>query len=199
MNRDRSAPEVLGQEEKVELVERISKVLGEKYVYPEIAEKMIAFVEGKMAAGEYGQARTGLEFAEALTSDLQEISQDRHLHVVYDPRRAEQLQKSPGRKDETDQRQIRGKHCKIQALPQFRAGTCRSDRFIRRAVPHRIRKAVCSGDDVPLDRKGNHGRCTPSHHPKDPHHFIQERWFERKKVDGCLSRIYDGCEFPFLG
>ena len=106
MNGDRLALEIVEREGKVELVGRISALLREKYVYPEIAENMVTFVEGKMASGEYERVTTALEFAETLTSDLQEISKDLHLRVVFDPKRAEQLLKSPDQRGDADQREI---------------------------------------------------------------------------------------------
>jgi hypothetical protein len=97
MNRE-TMPQELSHEQKARLLGRIGELLDRRYAFPDVAQEMIAMMEGKEAAGGYAQITSALEFAHALTSDLQEISQDRHLHVVFDPKRAEGLQK-PGTAD----------------------------------------------------------------------------------------------------
>lgn len=91
---------------KQELIHQINATLGEKYVFPEMAARMRAHLEAKMAAGAYDRIASALEFAETLTSDLQEISGDRHLHVVFDPKRASQHEKDKTRGEEEDLKRI---------------------------------------------------------------------------------------------
>jgi hypothetical protein len=66
-------------------VERVSAVLNETYVFPEVARKMEAALRQKLKAGAYDKLTHSAEFAEALTRDLREVSKDKHLSILYAP------------------------------------------------------------------------------------------------------------------
>ena len=66
-------------------IDAISEKLTEYYVYPDVAAKMIQAIRDHQKHGDYSSMTDGNEFADALASDLQAISHDRHLHVSYDP------------------------------------------------------------------------------------------------------------------
>ncbi len=100
-----SFPQTVNQEHKLQIISQITGLLDEKYVFPEVAQKMISHLEGNLAAGKYLGIPTGLEFAEALTSDLQQISHDHHLRVVFDPEKAEQLQAAQAQRGKENQKQ----------------------------------------------------------------------------------------------
>jgi hypothetical protein len=74
-------PETLTREYKTELILDISRALDETYVFPEVAEKMIALLEQKLEDGGYDAMSTMTEFTQQLTADLQSISHDLHLSV----------------------------------------------------------------------------------------------------------------------
>ncbi len=59
--------------------------LDEFYVYPETAKKMQEAIRARQKAGEYESITNGDAFAEKLTSDLREISHDKHLGVNFSP------------------------------------------------------------------------------------------------------------------
>lgn len=89
-----------------EIINRIKQLLEDKYVFPEVAQKMIADLEEKSAAGKYDQMEVPTSLAEAITSDLQEISQDKHLRVVFDPKRVAGIRSSAGAVEEHKQHRI---------------------------------------------------------------------------------------------
>jgi hypothetical protein len=93
-------PPELSHEQKASLLGQIGGLLDRQYAFPKVAQEMIALLEGKDADGGYAGITSALEFANRLTSDLQEVSQDGHLHVVFDPKRAKALQRpaTPGAK-----------------------------------------------------------------------------------------------------
>ena len=66
-------------------IDAISSKLTEYYVYPDVAAKMIAAVQEHQKKGDYNSITDGNEFADALTRDLREVSQDKHLFVAYNP------------------------------------------------------------------------------------------------------------------
>lgn len=78
-------PAVDGTDFKVESVERdqfldrLAKELQDAYVFPEVAEKMVADLKAKRP--EYEKITSGPALASKLTTDLQAISKDKHLRV----------------------------------------------------------------------------------------------------------------------
>lgn len=69
--------------EKKEVVTTIGKVLQERYVMPEMAETMKANIMENYHLGKYDTITKGPEFAFQLTKDLQKISKDLHLNVIF--------------------------------------------------------------------------------------------------------------------
>lgn len=59
--------------------------LKEYYVYPEVAQRMIDALQAHEKAPDYQNIRDPAAFADLLTKQLQDVSHDRHLRVVYNP------------------------------------------------------------------------------------------------------------------
>jgi hypothetical protein len=66
-------------------IDAISEALTEYYVYPDVAAKMIQAIRDHQKHGNYNSIVDGNEFADALSRDLRDVSQDKHLFVGYDP------------------------------------------------------------------------------------------------------------------
>jgi len=60
--------------------------LNEFYVYPETAKKMEEALRAHQKKGDYDSIDDADTFATRLTKDLQDVSHDKHLHVVFFPR-----------------------------------------------------------------------------------------------------------------
>ncbi|MFD3003870.1 S41 family peptidase [Pontibacter toksunensis] len=75
----------LTKKERAEVVNSVSKLLKENYVFPEVADKMVHLISANMKAGKYRTIDQPEEFAEKLTQDLQTVSKDKHLSVLFDP------------------------------------------------------------------------------------------------------------------
>jgi C-terminal processing protease CtpA/Prc len=74
-------------------IDSIGKKLKANYVFPEVAGKMAEQIEVNLQKGNYNSIEEPQEFANKLTEDLQSVSKDKHLRVVFDPERiAEQNQ-----------------------------------------------------------------------------------------------------------
>jgi hypothetical protein len=66
-------------------IDAISQGLTDYYVYPDVAAKMIQAIRDHQKHGNYNSIVDGNEFADALSRDLRDVSQDKHLFVGYDP------------------------------------------------------------------------------------------------------------------
>ena len=84
----------LTKKERVEVVNSVSRLLKENYVFPEVADKMVHLISANMKAGKYGTIDRPEEFAERLTEDLQSVSKDKHLSVLFDPQGVQQHKKA---------------------------------------------------------------------------------------------------------
>jgi len=65
------------------------------YVFAEAADKMAADLRTRLANKEYDGVTDPKAFAEALTRDLQAVSHDKHLRILYDPNGIAQRSGSP--------------------------------------------------------------------------------------------------------
>jgi len=66
-------------------VDSVSRKLSKNYVFPEMANRMAKILDANLKNGKYAALTNPDEFARQLTNDLQEISGDKHLMVVYNP------------------------------------------------------------------------------------------------------------------
>ena len=64
-----------------EVIDTLVKRLNDNYVFPEVAAKMEQALRANSAA--YEQITSARQFAEKLTADLQAVSRDKHLRVIY--------------------------------------------------------------------------------------------------------------------
>jgi hypothetical protein len=86
---------------KAEVVKRIGKLMVDRYIFLETAEKMRDHLNEKLNKGEYKAIDEVVVFARILTNDLRSVSKDRHIRVVYDPKLVARLkaQNSLSRED----------------------------------------------------------------------------------------------------
>src|ERR1051325_771328 len=59
--------------------------LDKYYVFPDVAKKIGAQIRKHVAARKYDQLTSARAFAEALTADLQAVSHDKHMRVIFSP------------------------------------------------------------------------------------------------------------------
>lgn len=65
------------------VIEEIVKALREGYVFPDVAEKISADLQGRLERKEYEKITSAKELAQTLTDQLQAVSKDKHLRVTY--------------------------------------------------------------------------------------------------------------------
>jgi len=75
----------LDEKERTKVIKSISKLLKANYVYPEVADKMATLIETKLKDGEYQSIIQPDKYANVLTEDLQSVSNDKHLRVIFNP------------------------------------------------------------------------------------------------------------------
>lgn len=68
---------------RARVIDRVTGVLDDSYVFPEVAERMSAALHRRKGSREYRAIRDGRDFARQLTRDLQEVSRDKHLEVRF--------------------------------------------------------------------------------------------------------------------
>ena len=68
--------------ERAEMIDALGKALTAKYVFPEVAEKMVKRMAERQAAGAYGLS-SARDLSQRLTDDLYEIAKDKHLRVRH--------------------------------------------------------------------------------------------------------------------
>lgn len=76
---------------KQQSVKKISNLLDENYIFPDLAKKMGALIKQNLAAGSYDSIDDPMKFAEILTADLQSVSKDKHIRVRFSPEDAKRL------------------------------------------------------------------------------------------------------------
>lgn len=81
----------LDNKTKSEAVNTIGKLLDENYVFPDKAKQMGDFIKSQLKNSAYDTISDPMLFADALTMDLQSITHDRHLRIVYNPDAAKRL------------------------------------------------------------------------------------------------------------
>ena len=55
------------------------------YIFADVAEKMAESLQARAGKGEYDAVTAPRDFAERLTRDLQEVSHDKHLRILFNP------------------------------------------------------------------------------------------------------------------
>ncbi len=71
----------LKPEHRAELINDVSNLLTEHYVFADVGEDMVTLINSKLKQGDYEQFTSVSAMAHQLTQDLQSISHDLHLHV----------------------------------------------------------------------------------------------------------------------
>lgn len=103
------------------VLDGVTSILKEWYVYPETARKMDDALRDHQKHGDYDAITDGDAFAGLLTRQLQEISHDKHLRVVYSPYKLPPDEHGPSPERKAMQRkQLEHANCgfvKVEILP----------------------------------------------------------------------------------
>ena len=80
-----AATQTLGQAEKRAVIEKAGELLTANYIFPDRAAEAKVKLDAALMAGDYETISTPEAFAEKLTSDLQSVTNDKHLRINPPP------------------------------------------------------------------------------------------------------------------
>jgi hypothetical protein len=96
------ADRAITADERAAVIDGALERLAAAYVYPDLAKKMEDDVRARLARKEYDSITSASMLADTLTADLQRVSHDKHLRVVY---RADGF--PPGRDEPSPEERVR--------------------------------------------------------------------------------------------
>lgn len=99
-----NAPNPLTKAERSEVVDSVSRLLNDNYVFPEVAKEMSQLITKNLEAGKYSSHDDPMSFGDKLTEDLQSISHDKHLRVRFAPEQIAEMKAHA--KNESDDDEI---------------------------------------------------------------------------------------------
>ena len=68
---------------RAQVLDLLERRLSERYVFPEVAAKVVAALKDHAAKKDYDGITSAQEFAHRVTSDMQTVANDRHLRLMY--------------------------------------------------------------------------------------------------------------------
>lgn len=73
----------LASADRTSVIEDVLEALTSRYVFPEMAAKMVTAIRDHLKRNEYDRIASSQELARTLTDHLQAVSHDKHLRVVF--------------------------------------------------------------------------------------------------------------------
>lgn len=67
------------------VIATLNEKLKARYVFPDVADKVVAALQAKVAKGDFKGPTTAGSFSESLSKDLRDLAQDGHFRVRFDP------------------------------------------------------------------------------------------------------------------
>jgi len=77
--------------DKSKVVKRLADIMNKNYVFPEKGKAMRDLILSKLKSNAYDKYTTQKSFADALEVDLRSLTNDKHIRVTYDKKRAEAI------------------------------------------------------------------------------------------------------------
>jgi len=97
----------IDSKEKEAVIESLSTLLEQNYVFPSVAREMSGLLKRKMKDGKYDAIKTPNDFGDQLTADLQSVSHDKHLRVNFNPDQNRGMRLGNGEVDEEERERRR--------------------------------------------------------------------------------------------
>lgn len=106
----------LDAEERKRVVNAAISNLNDYYIYPDVAQKMADALVAHQNAGDYEPQTDGAVFADVLTKQLQDVSHDKHLRVIYSPFKTPDREPSPLQDNVDFRKQLERENCSFEKL-----------------------------------------------------------------------------------
>ena len=113
------AQPTLTQENQKEIIDKLVLLLEDNYVFPEKGKEIGANLLKRLNYNNYKKLSDPRSFAKQITYDLQEIGQDKHLSLEYDPQRVEELRTKESNAAEDEVEKIEQRRYKKQLRNNF--------------------------------------------------------------------------------
>jgi retinol-binding protein 3 len=146
---------------RARVIDRLTGVLDDFYVFPETAKKMSGALRKRKNSRDYRAVSDGRDFARKLTQDLQEVSHDKHLEVrfSYVVLPADLARKDP----EAESKQLAAANCGFEKAEHLwpNVGYLKLDVFANAAICAPTASAamnfLADSDALILDLRDNRG------------------------------------------
>lgn len=149
--------------ERKRVIDGVISNLKEYYVYPDAAQKMADALLAHEKAGDDNAETDGAAFAELLTRQLQDVSHDRHLHVIYNPLNVPEHPEGPPPDDTEFRKELERDNCafrRVEILPH-NIGYLKFNAFpppsLCRATAMAAMGFLAHVDAIIFDLRDNHG------------------------------------------
>ena len=86
--------DIITEQKKNEIIQKVFTILKDSYIFPEKVPLIQKSIGAKAANGGYGKFFTAESFLKDLNTDLELISNDRHVNVFFDPLVVKQIEAS---------------------------------------------------------------------------------------------------------
>jgi hypothetical protein len=83
MGQDAAADMTVDAPTRAAVIEGVLKELSDFYIFPDVAAKMVQAIKQRQQRNEYESITSARQLADVLTTDLRDVSHDRHLAVNY--------------------------------------------------------------------------------------------------------------------
>ncbi len=91
--------DTISKKEQEEVIKKICTYLEDNYVFPETGKELNTQISKNSKDGKYSKLTSPTDFAYQLNEDLMDISEDKHLKVVYDPDWIKQIKQQEQEQD----------------------------------------------------------------------------------------------------
>ena len=88
---ENSSMDAMTPEEKIQVVDSVSQMLEDNYVFPEIGKKFSTLLHKNLKEGNYDKIDDPRAFAAKLTEDIHSVNNDRHIRVSFNPEMIKQF------------------------------------------------------------------------------------------------------------
>jgi Peptidase family S41/N-terminal domain of Peptidase_S41 in eukaryotic IRBP len=101
---------------RAKVIDGVIAALNDTYVFPETAKQMEKAIRAHQQKGDYDAISDGDDFAKRLTDDLQAVSHDKHLRVMFSPAALPDLdnQKPDPKREAEERKQMERLNCGFQ-------------------------------------------------------------------------------------
>lgn len=109
----------IDERSKEEVVRKVAEIMQERYVFADVGERMARHIRHRLATGAYGSITEVVPFCKRLTSDLREISNDKHLFVFHSPEEAKQVAEMNGLLPASESQEVEEHYAEMEARGNY--------------------------------------------------------------------------------